>query len=116
MKTRRFSAILLIAFGLALYLGLSSCKKKEQEGPELLHTAFYLEGNKVSVRNQAELNHWVEQYLKDGTEIQSAEFRYSEEGKFHYLQAIGLKEGRQSNIGIPIDLEQPSTAPNNGQN
>ena len=116
MKTRRISTILLVVSGLVLYSGLSNCKKKEQEGPELLYTAFYLKGNKVSVRNQAELNHWVEQYLKDGTKIQSAEFRYSEEGKFHYLQATGLIEGRQSNIGIPIELEEPSTAPGNSQN
>lgn len=119
MKTKQSFTNLLLwlaGLGLSINLILSSCGKKEQEAPELLLSTFYLGGNKVVVRNQVELNGWVEQYLKDGTEVQSAEFRYSEEGKFHYLQATGLKEGRQSNIGIPIELDPPSTAPGNSQN
>lgn len=111
MKTKQsFTNLLLLlaALGLSINLVLSSCSKKEQEAPDLLLSTFYLGGNKVVVRNQVELNGWVEQYLHDGTIIQTTEFRYSDEGKFYYLYSKGTKGNLLSTIGIPINLDSTS--------
>jgi hypothetical protein len=95
----------VIAWAFIATLLLPACKQSESEKNEhvfdfVLKTPF----KEYTISSPAELKTWFEKVLKDGTQLEFAEIRYSEEAKIHYLYGKGkTKGGQMTTLGMVVD-------------